>query len=124
MGQYHYVYNLDKKEKLHAHLLDNGLKLVEQIGFMKSTSTALFLLLANSNGRGGGDVEEHPFVGRWAGDRVVVQGDYANLGDKGYVDEEVYEQFTDVSREVKEMLDTCVPENWQASTIGPNWANF
>ena len=52
-------------------------KTVEQMGFQGSTADALFLLVANSNGRGGGDVEDHDMVGRWAGDRIVVQGDYS-----------------------------------------------
>lgn len=55
MGQYHKLYNLDKKEYVHGNRLDNGLKLMEQCGWGKSTSTGLWLLLANSNGRGGGD---------------------------------------------------------------------
>jgi hypothetical protein len=45
-------------------------------------------LLANSNGRGGGDLHtENPTVGSWAGDRIVVAGDYAEIGDKGELDD-------------------------------------
>ena len=73
MGQYHKVYNLDRKEFIHPHKIDCGLKLVEQMGFRGSIADALFLLVANSNGRGGGDVNDHPMIGRWAGDRIVVQ---------------------------------------------------
>lgn len=105
MGQYHKLYNLDKKEYVHGHRLDNGLKLMEQCGFDKSTSTGLWLLLANSNGRGGGDAREHPMVGRWAGDRIVVQGDYAEPNDKAYVPEPDREGFADISAEVKAMLE-------------------
>lgn len=82
MGQYHKLYNVDKKEYVHGQRIDNGLKLMEQCGFDKSTSTGLWLLLANSNGRGGGDALTHEFVGRWAGDRIVVQGDYADPDDQ------------------------------------------
>ena len=32
MGQYHKVYNLDKKEFIHAHKIGIGLKLTEQCG--------------------------------------------------------------------------------------------
>lgn len=42
---------------------------------------ALMALLACSNGRGGGDLAEHPLIGRWAGDRIAVVGDYAERGD-------------------------------------------
>lgn len=105
MGQYHQLYNLTKKEKIHAHKIDNGLKLLEQIGHEKSTSTALFLLVANSNGRGGGDALPHPLIGHWAGDQIVVQGDYAEPGDPAYTDPETLEKFKDISAQVLELLN-------------------
>jgi hypothetical protein len=105
MGQYHQLYNTDKKEFVHAHRIDNGLKLLEQVGFEKSTSTALFLLVANSNGRGGGDARPHPMIGRWAGDRIVVQGDYAEPSDTGYISDEEMETYTDISADVLDMLN-------------------
>jgi hypothetical protein len=105
MGQYHKLYNIDKQEYVHGHRIDNGLKLMEQCGWDKSTSTGLWLLLANSNGRGGGDALKHPLVGAWAGDRILVQGDYAKPDDKSFLTEEETEQFTDISSQVKEMLD-------------------
>jgi len=105
MGQYHKLYNLDKKEYVHAHRIGNGLKLMEQCGHEKSTATALWLLLANSNGRGGGDARPHNLIGRWAGDRVLVQGDYVEPTDVAYLADEESEGFADISPEVKEMLD-------------------
>lgn len=104
MGQYHKVYNIDKKEMLHGHDLDNGLKLLEQIGWAGSTSTAVFLLLANSNGRGGGDAPYHPLIGRWAGDRIVVQGDYAEPGDPAYIEEDELDKYINISPQVLELL--------------------
>ena len=106
MGQYHKLYNLDKKEYVHAHRIDNGLKLMEQCGFEKSTASALWLLLANSNGRGGGDALKNPLIGRWAGNRILVQGDYAEEGDQSYTMPGELDTYTDISKEVKEMLDT------------------
>lgn len=105
MGQYHVLYNTDKKEYVHAHRIDNGLKLLEQVGFEKSTSTALFLLVANSNGRGGGDANDHELIGRWAGDRIVVQGDYAEEGDQAYITYEERETYTDISAQVVDLLN-------------------
>jgi hypothetical protein len=102
MGQYHKTYNLDKREMISPHGIDNGAKLMEQVGWQGSTSTALFLLLANSNGRGGGDAPEHPLIGRWAGDRVVVQGDYAGKGDPAFIADEA--RFSDISAMVLDML--------------------
>ena len=102
MGQYHKVYNIDKREVINGHGIGNGLKLLEQVGFDTSTSTALFFLLANSNGRGGGDAEDHEMIGRWAGDRVVIQGDYAEPGDQSYISNT--EQYIDISPDVAYML--------------------
>lgn len=104
MGQYHMVYNKDKKEFIHGYDIDNGLKLMEQVGWKKSTSTALFLLLANSNGRGGGDANKHPMIGRWAGDRVVIQGNYAEPTDQGYITDEELNEYVNISVEVFDML--------------------
>lgn len=104
MGQYHKLYNIDKREYVHGHDIDNGLKLLEQVGHVKSTSTALFLLVANSNGRGGGDAEPHPMIGRWAGDRIVVQGDYAEPTDTAYIADT--DSFTNISADVASLLAT------------------
>lgn len=108
MGQYHKLFNLDKKEYVHAHRIGNGLKLMEQVGFEKCTSSALWLLLAASNGRGGGDARNHALIGRWAGDRIAVIGDYSNPDDiPGINAQEVYgeEGYSDISAEVKALLD-------------------
>jgi hypothetical protein len=108
MGQYHQVYNTTKKEFLCGHDLDNGLKLVEQVAWSGSTSTALFALLANSNGKGGGDFPEHDYIGRWAGDNIVIQGDYAQEGDQAYIPEAELESYANISEPVLEMLKLIV----------------
>jgi hypothetical protein len=82
MGQYYCIINLDKKQFLCPRRLGDGLKLLEFAG--GRTMTALAVLLANSNNRGGGDLRSNnPTVGSWAGDRVVIAGDYAESGDPG-----------------------------------------
>ena len=106
MGQYHEVFNLDKQERIHPHAIDNGLKLYEQVGHIGSTSTALFALLANSNARGGGDFPEHPLIGHWAGDRILIQGDYSEPGDQAHTNPETLEAFKDISAQVADMLKT------------------
>lgn len=41
----------------------------------------LAVLLADGNGRGGGDLHsDNPIIGPWAGDRIVIAGDYADEG--------------------------------------------
>ena len=79
MGQYYYVVNLDKRQYLHPHKFCDGLKLLEFGCSMEGTMTGLAILLADGNNRGGGDLRsEHPIIGSWAGDRIVIAGDYAD----------------------------------------------
>lgn len=100
MGQYYHIVNLDKQEYLDPHGFGDGLKLREFGESSMGTMTALAFLLADGNGRGGGDYirydgqpGDHPNLdvyfaskqtpercGSWAGDRVVVAGDYADEG--------------------------------------------
>lgn len=79
MGQYYYVCNLDKKEYLHPHKFGDGLKLLEFGCSAPGTMTGLAVLLATSNGKGGGDLRTSntEIPGRWAGDRIAVVGDYS-----------------------------------------------
>ena len=79
MGQYYIIVNLDKKQFIHPHKFGDGLKLLEFGCSSEGTLTALAILLADGNGRGGGDLKsENPIVGSWAGDRIVIAGDYAD----------------------------------------------
>ena len=82
MGQYWVVVNLDKKEFVSPHKLGCGLKLWEQVANHPSTGTALLILCAAMpEPRGGGDLEENPIIGHWAGDRIAIVGDYAEDSD-------------------------------------------
>ncbi len=81
MGQYYLIVNLDKKQYLHPHKCGDGLKLLEFCCSANGTLTALAILLADGNNRGGGDLRSnHPIIGSWAGDRIVIAGDYADEG--------------------------------------------
>ena len=104
MGQYFKCYNATKREFFNPHALGLGLKLLEHCGpggDQPTMADALYLLVTNSNGRGSGDAREHAVIGRWAGDSVVVQGDYAEKGDPGYIQES--NRFEDISALVVEM---------------------
>lgn len=86
MGQYHFTVNLDKREFLNPHKFGEGLKLWEQGWTGFGIQRGLQMLLACSDGRGGGDfhLEENGIeniAGRWAGDRIVVLGDYTEDDD-------------------------------------------
>lgn len=131
MGQYHAIYNITKKEMLSASALGDGVKLGEFSGGGLTTQ-GLCLLLANSNGRGGGDFyieqdfdsEKMDFIpltgeklsqqlaidevsGRWAGDKIVIQGDYAEKGDRAFISKKRLAEFTDISDLVARALLTC-----------------
>jgi hypothetical protein len=108
MGQYWYPVNLDKKEFINPHRLGSGVKLWEQLANSPGTGAALLILCAAMpEARGGGDFdlddnwhgpertdstnvgempEEYPpiakrTIGRWAGDRIALVGDYAQDDD-------------------------------------------
>jgi hypothetical protein len=84
VGQYYKVINLDKKQYLHPHRFGDGLKLMEFGMSSCGTMAALAILLSDGNGRGRGDIRsQSPLVGSWAGDRVVISGDYS---DKAWKD--------------------------------------
>lgn len=77
MGQYWKVVNLDKHELIHPHALGCGLKLREMANTPYGVGSALIILCAAMPfPRGGGDFEKCPAVGRWAGDRIALVGDY------------------------------------------------
>ena len=79
MGQYYLVVNTTKKQFLYPHCFGDGLKLLEFGCSSNGTMTALAVLLANSNGRGGGDLHStDEIVGSWSNNRIVIVGDYAD----------------------------------------------
>lgn len=85
MGQYHRTACLDLREFIDCHALGDGLKLAEQISGDGGVASALVILLAASSGKGGGDLPDDPgkdrVIGRWAGHRIAIVGDYAEDGD-------------------------------------------
>jgi hypothetical protein len=91
IGQYHYVVNLDRREFLHPHQLGDGLKLMEFANSIGGTTTALCILLARSNGRGGGDLHyDSTWIGAWGNNRITIIGDYTVPDDvPGFTDRHV-----------------------------------
>ena len=111
MGQYWKCVSLDKHEYIDPHKLGCGLKLWEQLANHPGTGAALIILCAAMpEARGGGDLDldenwhgpERTFpehnaspgpmpnnypaiaartIGRWAGDRIAIVGDYAEDSD-------------------------------------------
>jgi hypothetical protein len=94
MGQYFKVVNISKKQYIHPHTFGDGLKLKEFGASGMGTMQALAVLLASGMGRGSGDLHtNNPIVGSWAGDRIVIAGDYADTGifvDAAYSEYNLY----------------------------------
>lgn len=168
MGQYYTAVNLDKKQYLRPHACGDGAKLLEFGLSAMGTMSCLALLLADGNGRGGGDlfggkcleckgrgsfgdfggddyricevcrgagsVPAPEIVGSWAGDRIVITGDYADEGKllpEGANPEHnlythVYEDdsgFEDVSLEAMRALvcDSYVRQSFEKSAKENPW---
>ena len=108
MGQYHVLVNVDKKEMVVPHGLGLGLKQYEHIGEFNGTlADAMYILMMTSPARGGGDFPSTNISRRWAGDRVLVLGDYTedsdvpsipNVGSL-YAESESYTDITDLVAE-------------------------
>lgn len=115
MGQYHIIVNQDKGQFIYGHAFGDGIKLLE-FGNGK-TMTALALLLAADNGLGGGDLNsvKSSFVGSWAGDRIIICGDYADNGKDlpegaaPYFNlySYAFEYYEDISCEVAKLMTTA-----------------
>jgi hypothetical protein len=112
MGQYYKVVNLDKQEYIHPHQFDDGMKLMEFACSGSGTMAGLAILLAEGNGRGGGDLKsENPIIGSWSRDRIVVAGDYADpLGTDGIDDGDdnlfqISESWRDISDQVQDAMN-------------------
>ena len=81
MGQYYKIVNIKKKQYISPHTFGDGSKLMEFSMSANGVLSGLAILLADGNGRGGGDLHsENDIVGSWAGDNIVIAGDYADTG--------------------------------------------
>lgn len=134
MGQYWKPVNLDKKEYLNPHKLGCGAKLWEQLANPGVGQALVILLSAMPGPRGGGDLNRDPIIGRWAGDRVVFVGDYAedtdfqtNEGDPVFSD--LYgccredgepQQFTDITDQVCAVIE----RELRGKFVGDGWRDF
>jgi hypothetical protein len=81
MGQYHRPVCIEAEEGLNPAGMDSGLKEGEQAFSRPSTPNAIIALVCARGGNMPADCSQSPLIGRWAGKRVLVQGDYAKDGD-------------------------------------------
>jgi hypothetical protein len=95
MGQYFLIVNKTKKQYLYPHAFNDGLKAWELVA-SGNMLKALGYLLVKSDGSGGGDLRENPLVGYWAGDEIIITGDY----DSSKLYQEAHDTYTDLSTTV------------------------
>ena len=78
MGQYHRLINITMKEYVDPWAIGGMGKHYEQLWNHKSLQDALYcLVIAQGNDkRGGGDLHGSDMLGRWAGHRCAIVGDY------------------------------------------------
>jgi len=105
MGQYYYIVNVDKKQYLHPHRFNDGLK-AREFGYGGKTMRALHALLTKSDDGGGvGDYNEDDdkfnVIGRWAYDRIVIIGDY----DSSKLFDLCDEEYEEISGKVLPLID-------------------
>src|SRR5205085_496193 len=81
MGQYHRAVCIEAEEGLNPYTLGTGAKEGEQ-GFSRPAApNAIVALVCARGGNQPADCSQSPVIGRWAGKRVLVQGDYAEDDD-------------------------------------------
>jgi hypothetical protein len=153
MGQYWKVVNLDKHETICPHKVGSGIKLWEILANPPGVGAALVILCAAMpEARGGGDFDldqnwhgpertfpehnaapgpmpdDYPVIaartiGRWAGDRIALIGDYAEDGDLApeHAASTLYERsdkWTDVSSDVREVIAHELDGSWHDTGYG------
>ena len=107
MGQYFKIINEDKKEVVSPWRIGGGAKFFEWL--YNNQARVLVWLLRKSNETGGGDIADpatYPTLGRWAGDRVTLIGDYDESGLWDTAD-----TFTDISKKVREEYNRAITED-------------
>jgi len=133
MGQYWFPINLDKKEYIHPHKLGCGLKLREQVATLPGTGSALIMLLAAMpEPRGGGDFElttdeSKAVIGRWAGDRIALVGDYATNADLDPEHEAgtIYQRIGDGAfTDITDLVAAVIEQDLGGKFVGDGWRTF
>lgn len=153
MGQYWWPVNLDKKEYINPHVLGTGLKLWEQLANHPGTGSALIVLCAAMpEARGGGDfdlfedwhgsewdpAESQPVptkkeyheiaektIGRWAGDRIALIGDYAEDDDlPGFNAKEIFEKMGNEYVDISQNVAIIIEHELNGRYRGDGWREF
>ena len=99
MGQSFAIYNLDKSQVIRPGRFNDGDRFREFASSSCGVLLALATLLAHDN-QHGGIHSTHEIIGTWAGDRIAIIGEYADLSDF----EEDLGRFTDISEHILQAI--------------------
>ena len=127
MGQYYKIVNIKKKQYITPHTFGDGAKLMEFSMSASGVLAGLAILLADGNGRGGGDLHsENDIVGSWAGDNIVIAGDYADTGKFVKEPEQnLYEVASSEGEDVSiKVLDALFDDSYYFSEFRKNRAGW
>ena len=127
MGQYYKIVNIKKKQYISPYIFGDGSKLMEFSMSANGVLAGLAILLADGNGRGGGDLHsENDMVGSWSGDNIVVAGDYADAGK--FVkepDQTLYEVASNEGEDISlKVLDALFDDSYYFSEFRKNRAGW
>ena len=116
MGQYFKLVNEDKKEVVNPWDIGGVAKFWEWI--YNPQARVLVWLLRRSDEGGGGDIDEpkrYSTLGRWAGDRITLIGDYdsSQLWDKARTQDAdglplANTEYTDISKTLRQEFNEAV----------------
>lgn len=105
MGQYFLLANITKREVVDPGKLNQLVKFKEWLS--GDQARVLVWLLRRSDESGGGDIDDpdrYETLGRWAGDQVLLVGDYDSSG----LYKEAGRSFKDISEKLRqEYNDGC-----------------
>ena len=127
MGQYYKIVNIKKKQYISPYIFGDGSKLMEFSMSANGVLAGLSILLADGNGRGGGDLNSsNPIVGSWAGDNIVVAGDYADDGKfVKEVDKNLYSVALNEGEDISvKVLDALCDDQYFFSEFRKNRLNW
>lgn len=109
MGQYFKLVNLDKKEVVVSYDIKGSAKFYEWL--YNNQARVLVWLLRQSNEGGGGDIcdfDKYKTLGRWAGDRITLVGDYDR---SGLYDIDKYFDYKNISKKLLKEYNKAVKKD-------------
>jgi len=107
MGQYYFVVNLTKREYINAWDLGGVAKFSEWL--LNRQTGVIIWLLRKSDDYERDYFKDYKYLGRWAGDRIVLIGDY----DSSNLVDELYKSYKNISVDLVMEIDDYLHNTWK-----------